>query len=113
VQGKYDTVVDRESAYEVLRARAERAERAAREAAAAAAAEREAKEQARQATKAGTKKKGTASGAVTPARVAAQPAPPAAAVKPATGAAPKIEQEHKGGFIRGILGGLLGRGHGG
>jgi DNA helicase HerA-like ATPase len=102
VQGKYEAVVDRESAYEVLKARTELA---AREEAAAEAAEREEKERTREA-KRGARRKPVVE--VVPMPV--EEARPVAAVMAAPAAVPPVAQEQRRGFMRGILGALLGRG---
>ncbi len=97
MQGKYEAVVDRESAYEVLKARAERA---AREEAAAEAAQREEKELAREAKRTARRK---------PAEEVVPEPVVEAAPKPVLVAAEPVEGQRKGGFMRGILGALLGR----
>jgi DNA helicase HerA-like ATPase len=105
MQGKYEAVVDRESAYEVLKARAEQAALAE---AAADAAEREEKERARAAKKGAAGRKHIGEEAV--ASPAYSPVEePVGIVEAGTVGLPPMEPERKGGFVRGILGALLGR----
>jgi DNA helicase HerA-like ATPase len=107
IQGKYDDAVDRESAYEMLKAKAERAAQAE---AAAKAVDLEAKEAARLAKQTAAKqppRKASATKANAP-----QPVPPVAQAKPAPGGASTVApQTQRRGFVRGILGALVGKGN--
>src|SRR5262249_54296305 len=100
-QGKYDRVVDRESAYEILQAKAERA---AQPWAAARAVDREAKEQGRLAKQAtASTKREPRKTAASPA-IASKPAPSTVVAVPAPGIAPTVApQAERRGFMRGIL----------
>jgi DNA helicase HerA-like ATPase len=106
IQGKYDQVVDRESAYEILKAKAERAAQAK---AAAETAELAAKEQARLGKRAATSKKRVPRPATATQAVSEIPSP-AVGTEPAPAAVPMPAAPAKRGFVRGILGALLGDG---
>jgi DNA helicase HerA-like ATPase len=101
-QGKYDRPIDRESAYELLKAKAERA---ARVDAAAEAAKQAAKEQARLAKKSANRA-ARATAEPLPVTPPSAPSPPVADPPPAV--VPANAPQERRGFIRGILGALLG-----
>jgi DNA helicase HerA-like ATPase len=107
MQGKYDQVVDRTSAYELLKAKAERAAQAE---AAAKAAKQEAKEQARLVKKAAAATTLSTAETDAGAETGAEPVVSAVAAEPVAPAPPSFGVQTERGFLRGILGALLGKG---
>jgi uncharacterized protein len=93
VQGRYEQRIDRESAYEVLKARAERA--------AAVAAAEAAQKPSRKRKQANEQPTTPPTAPVEPLAIAATPVAPLPSIAPP-------EREEGRGFLRGILGALLG-----
>jgi DNA helicase HerA-like ATPase len=108
MQGKYDQVVDRTSAYELLKAKAERAAQAE---AAAKAAKQEAKEQVRLVKKAAAATTLSTAETDAGAETGAEPVVSAVAAEPVAPAPPSFGVQTERGFLRGILGALLGKGN--
>jgi DNA helicase HerA-like ATPase len=104
VQGVYETMVDRQSAYEQLK---EKAERTAAAEAAAAAAKQQAADDAKQTRAAAKSRKTAVVSSSRPPRqqpAATGPVQPVPAQPP-----PEIGRAAERGFLRGILGSLIGR----